>query len=87
MTNHSVKAKQSTSNASFNMYVDLFDKGEFYEMSVTRQSDKYHVDLDNMYLGTLSKNSENCWEVVSGTIPSTIMPDITNNIIRNFEIN
>jgi len=87
MISQPVKTKQNEEKGSFNIYVDLFDKGEFYEMNVTPQLDKYRVDLDNMYLGTLTRNSDNSWEVVSGTIPSTIIPDITKNIIRNLEIN
>ncbi|WP_207533302.1 hypothetical protein [Desertivirga arenae] len=78
---------QASERNSFNIYVDLFDKGDFYEMNVTRQLDSYRVDLDNMYLGTLSRSPDNKWEVISGTIPSALLPDITRNIMRRFEIN
>lgn len=68
---------------TFNIYVDLFDKGEFNEMIVTRQSDEYQVDFGDTYLGTLSHKSDNSWELVNGEIPSFIIPDITRNIARS----
>jgi hypothetical protein len=86
MTNPAIHTTQ-TEDSSFPIYVDLFDKGEFNEMNITCQSGNYHVNMDDMYLGTLSKNSDDSWEVVSGTIPSAFIPDITNNISRNLEFN
>lgn len=87
MISQTVKTNQSSEKNSFQIYVDLFDKGEFYEMNVTRHLDTYRVDLDNMYLGTLSRTADNKWEVVSGTIPPTILSDITRNISSRSDIN
>ena len=66
----------------FNIYIDMFDKGEFNEMIVTRRSNEYQVDFDDAYLGTLSHKADNSWELVNGSIPSSVIPDITRNIVR-----
>lgn len=87
MTNQSTTANQKSEETSFNIYVDLFDKGEFDLMNVSRQSGEYHVNFDNRYLGTLIRNSDNNWEVTNGAIPASIMPDITSKITRSLEIN
>lgn len=80
MFNQSSDNKQG--NSTFNIYIDLFDKGEFNEMCVTRQSNEYHVDFGDTYWGTLSQKSDNSWVLVKGAIPSFIIPDIVRNISR-----
>ncbi len=68
---------------SFNFFINLFDNGEFNELVITKGSDGYQVNLDNdTYLGTLFRNSDRTWKLVSGTIPSFIMNDITRGIDR-----
>ncbi|WP_256010472.1 hypothetical protein [Desertivirga xinjiangensis] len=79
MLHHPENMNQKGKN-SFNIYIDLFDKGEFNEMIVTRRSDEYQVDFGDTYLGTLSHKSDNSWELINGSIPSFIIPDITRNI-------
>jgi len=81
MLNQSSDNKQGKS--TFNIYIDLFDKGEFNEMIVTHQSNEYRVDFGDTYWGTLSQKSDNSWELVNGKIPSFIIPDIGRNIAKS----
>lgn len=79
---YSYMIKQLTNKelSTFNIYVDLFNTGEFNEMIITRNSDDYQINIEDTYLGTLSQKSDNNWEVTGGTIPSFIIPAITRNI-------
>ncbi|KAA8476411.1 hypothetical protein BDE36_3018 [Arcticibacter tournemirensis] len=68
---------------SFNFFINLFDNGEFNELVVTQGVDGYQVELDNeTYMCTLAQDSNHCWKLIKGSIPSFVISEITQRIDR-----
>ena len=61
--------EDTPSESDFNIYVDLFNKGEFNEIHVIPQQMKYSVMYDNFKLGTITKDKSNSWIKVDGNMP------------------
>ena len=64
----------------FNIYIDLFNKGEFNEIHVTPDQLKYAVSYDNFKLGTITKDTSNSWVKVDGNMPKEKLEQIGNMI-------
>ena len=64
----------------FNIYIDLFNKGEFNEIHVTPDHLKYSVSYDNFKLGTITKDISNSWIKVEGSMPREKLEQIGNMI-------
>lgn len=74
-----VSEKKSLSS-DFNIYIDLFNKGEFNEIRVTQDKLKYAVTYDNFKLGTITKDTSNSWIKVDGNMPKEKLEQIGNMI-------
>jgi hypothetical protein len=66
--------------SSFNIYVDLFNKGEFNEIVVIPQNRNFSVLLDDMKLATIAKDKGNSWIKVEGSMPREKLEQIGNMI-------
>lgn len=66
--------------SDFNIYIDLFNKGEFNEIHVTPDKLKYAVTYDNFKLGTITKDTSNSWIKVDGSMPKEKLEQIGNMI-------
>ncbi len=62
--------EESTNKSSFNVYIDLFNKGEFSELKVIREKEQYAVLLEDYKLATIQKDGENRWVKLDGNMPS-----------------
>ncbi len=67
-------------STSFNVYIDLFNKGEFNEILVIPHRTKFSVLLDDRKLATIEKNKENSWVKVEGSMPGEQLEQIGNMI-------
>ena len=74
-----VSEKKSPLN-DFNIYIDLFNKGEFNEIHVIPDKLKYSVTYDNFKLGTITKDTSNSWIKVDGSMPKEKLEQIGNMI-------
>ncbi len=80
MNNPIPTAEQKTNKRSFNIYVDLYDKGEFNEILVIPDKRKFSVIYDDFKLGTITKDVSNSWIKVDGSMPREKLEQIGNMI-------
>jgi len=77
----------SKDSNTFDIYIDVFDKGELNRMIITRSSDpeEYQVNFEDSYIGTLSHRSDDTWELIKGSIPAFIISDIVRSMKRHLK--
>lgn len=68
MKNTGITAKDLVKKA-FNIYVDLFNKGEFNEIVVIPDKQEFSVILDDTKLATIAQDTQNSWIKTAGCIP------------------
>lgn len=73
-------SEKESSSRDFNIYIDLFNKGEFNEIHVIPHHLKYAVMYDNFKLGTITKDTSNSWIKVEGSMPKEKLEQIGNMI-------
>lgn len=66
--------------SDFMVYVDLFNKGDFNEIHIIPEKSGYQVMLDDIKLATITKNPQNAWIKVDGTIPREKLEQVGNMI-------
>lgn len=65
---------------SFKVYIDLFNKGELSELNVIADKGNYALLFDTFSLGIITKDNENSWIRVKGTIPNEKLLQVGNLI-------
>jgi len=70
----------SQKETGFKVYVDLFNKGDFNEIHIIPEKSSYQVMLDDIKLATITKDTQNSWVKVDGTMPCEKLEQVGNMI-------
>ena len=73
-------SEKTPSSSDFNIYIDLFNKGEFNEIHIVPHHLKYSVMYEDFKLGTITKDTSNSWIKVEGGMPKEKLEQIGNMI-------
>jgi hypothetical protein len=81
MNNTLTNVNTKTEKSSFNVYIDLFNKGELNEILIVPAKKNFSVLFDDFKLATIEKEeTNNTWTKVNGTMPKEKLEQIVNMI-------